>query len=167
MAAQELVRPKRCLPKAAVALGLALAAAACTTSAPTAPRGPSAFVIPTVLPNGRVEITIAPSYPLGATLTIPVALVATRGTITGPVTARIMASGINEGGRPAEVLVRELGVTPVTVAAGRRTVTLAWDTKDTKGVVVPADAYSLVLEVRAEDGGTVTVRQAGATLELR
>jgi len=156
------------LLKAAVALTLALAAAACMTSTPpAASRDPSALIIPTVLPNGRVEITIAPSYPLGATLTIPVALVATRGSITGPVRARIMASGINAGGRPAEVLVRELGVTPVTVAAGRRTVTLAWDTKDMNGIVVPADAYALVLEVRALDGGTVTVRQAGATLELR
>jgi hypothetical protein len=83
------------------------------------------------------------------------------------VTARVMASGINEAGSPAEVLVRELAATAVTVAAGgRRATTLTWDTRDAKGMVVPADAYSLVLEVRIDDG-TSRIVTAGATLELR
>ena len=115
-----------------------------------------------------MELTIAPSYATGSTITIPVAIVASRGTVTGPVSARILASGINEAGLPAEVLVRELVTTPITVTGGsRRTVTLSWDTRDTKGVVVPADAYSLVLEVRSEDGGASHTVTAGATLELR
>jgi hypothetical protein len=154
------------LPAKALALALALVVACTATPAPTA-RPPTVFVIPTDLPNGLVEITISPSYPLGATATIPVAIVATRGTVTGPVTARVMASGINEAGSPAEVLVRELAATAVTVAAGgRRATTLTWDTRDAKGMVVPADAYSLVLEVRIDDG-TSRIVTAGATLELR
>ena len=124
-------------------------------------------MIPTELPNGRVEIRIAPSYPVGTPLAIPITVIVTRGTITGPLTARIMASGINEGGLPAEVLVRELAAAPVTVTAGRGSTAVAWDTKDQKGVLVPADAYSLVLEFRSADGGALAVTRAGATVELR
>jgi len=81
------------------------------------------------------------------------------------VTARVMASGI---GVPAEVLVRDLAVTPLTVGAnGRKSTTITWDTRDAKGVIVPVDAYSLVLEVRSEDGGTAQTLTATATLELR
>ena len=155
------------LPANALALVLALANAACAAAPPT-PRSPATFVIPTELANGRVEITISPSYPRGATMTIPVLIAVTRGSVTGPLTARIMASGINEGGAPAEVLVRELAVRPATVGAGSRTsTTLTWDSRDAHGAVVPADAYSLVVEVRSDDGGTSRVVVAGATIELR
>jgi hypothetical protein len=79
-----------------------------------------------------------------------------------------MASGINEAGAPAEVLVRELTVAPLTVGAnGRTSTTLTWDTRDAKGIIVPADAYSLVLEVRTDDAGASRSVTAGATLELR
>ena len=168
----------RQLPKAravAIALATLLVAGSCATAPPPPPtrKASAAFVIPAELPNGRVEITIVASYPIGTPLAIPVAVVVTRGTITGPVTARIMASGINEGGLPAEVLVRELAVAPVTVASGRGSTFVTWDTKDLKGVLVPADAYSLVLEFRSDDGGTTgtsgtsKTTRAGATLELR
>jgi hypothetical protein len=159
------------VPKLPAKAVLTLAAAlvlGCTSAPPRAGRVPNGFVIPTDLPNGRVEITIATSYALGALASIPVTITVTRGTVTGPVTARVLASGINEGGAPAEVLVRELAVAPLTVRAnGRGSTTLTWDTRDAKGLVVPADAYSLVLEVRTDDGGTPRTLTAGATLELR
>ncbi len=156
------------MPKLPAKAALALALALGCTAAPAPARTATTFVIPTELPNGRVEITIQPAYARGTTVTVPVAIVATRGSITGPVAARVMASGINEGGAPAEVLVRELVVTSSTVAAGgRRSTTLTWDTRDAKGVIVPADAYSLVLEVRSDDGGASRTLTAGATLELR
>ena len=156
------------MPKLPAQALLALAIAASCTTAPAPPRTATTFVVPTELPNGRVEITISPAYALGSTITAPVSIVATRGSITGPLTARILASGINEGGAPAEVLVRELVVTPFTVAAGsRRSTTLSWDTRDAKGVIVPADAYSLVVEVRSDDGPSSRTLTAGATLELR
>ena len=157
-------------PKTALVVALALAAlvvGCASTPAPT-PRPPSAFVIPTDLPNGRVEITIAPLYGLGVTATIPVAIVATRGTITGPVAARVLASGVNDPGVPAEVLVRDLTVAPLSVTANtRRSTTLTWDTRDMKGAIVPADAYSLVLEFRSDDLGTSRTVMASVTLELR
>ncbi len=159
----------RALATVLAALLLTGIATGCSPTPPaTAPTrtAPAAFVIPTNLPNGRVELTVAPGYPIGATLTIPIAIVATRGTIVGPLTARIMASGINEKGAPAEVLVRELTVAPATATAGRAATSVSWDTRDQKGVLVPVDAYSLVLEFRSADGAETTAT-AGATLELR
>ena len=153
--------------KGALALAIAIATASCA-GAPPRTGTSGAFVIPTELPNGRVEITVATAYAPGATATIPVAIVVTRGSVTGPLSARVLASGINEAGRPAEVLVRELGVSPLTVSAnGRATLTLTWDTRDAKGIVVPADAYSLVLTFRSDDGDRSRAVTAGATLELR
>jgi len=154
----------RLAPILLLLVGAACVAAPVSTRASTAP---ISFVIPTSLTNGRVEVTVAAAYPIGAALAIPVAVVVTRGTISGPVTARIMASGINERGLPAEVLVRELAATPVTVSAGRGSTVIAWDARDLKGAPVPADAYSLVLEFRSTDGGATTTARAGATLELR
>ena len=158
----------RFLPRAAAALALAALLTGCTATVPEATvRPPAGFVVPTELPNGRVEITISPLYRIGTMISVPVAIVATRGTITGPLSARVLASGINEAGAPAEALVRDLAVTPITVSGGRRSVTLTWDTRDTKGLLVPADAYALVLLLRVEDGGTATERTAAVTLELR
>ena len=157
-------------PKGALAAALALAVAACTSAAPppTKAPAPTGFVISTQLPNGAVEITIATSYPLGRTATIPITISATRGSVAGPVTARVLASGIGDANVRSEVLVRDLPVTPVTVAAnGRASTALSWDTRDAKGTVVPADAYSLVLEVRSDDAGAIRTFTATATLDVR
>ena len=128
---------------------------------------PAVIVVPTELPNGRIEIAIQPSYVLGAPTRIEVAIVATRGTITGPTEARIMASGINEGGSPAEVLVRRLDAKVVTATAGRRvTASVAWNGQDEFGVRVPADAYVLLLEFESNDGASTRTVRATATLQM-
>jgi hypothetical protein len=128
---------------------------------------PAVVVVPTDLPNGRIEVALQPTYVLGAEARVDVTIVATRGTITGPTEARIMASGINEGGAPAEVLVRRLSATTATVAAGRRaTAIVIWDGKDEFGVRVPPDAYVLLLEFDSNDGGTTRKVRAAATLQM-
>jgi hypothetical protein len=155
------------LPAKALILA-AVTVAGCASPVPATARPPTVFVIPTDLPNGRVEITISPSYALGAVATIPITISVTRGSVTGPLTARVFASGINEGGAPAEVLVRELVTKPAFVGANTRaSTTLAWDTRDAKGAIVPADAYTLVLEVRSDDGGATRTVTASATLDVR
>jgi len=156
------------LPPKALILAAALLAV-CTGPPPATARPATVFVIPTDLPNGRVEITIAPTYTLGAVATIPVTISVTRGSVTGPLRARIMASGISQGGGvPAEVLVRELVVKPATVAAkSTASTTLMWDTRDANGAIVPSDAYTLLLEVRSDDGGSPRTVTASATLEVR
>ncbi|MGH2491678.1 MAG: hypothetical protein ACRDF9_09220 [Candidatus Limnocylindria bacterium] len=128
---------------------------------------PAVIIMPTELPNGRVEIALRPSYVLGAETRVDVTIVATRGTITGPLDARVMASGINEGSAPAEVLVRRLDATAATVTAGQRaTATVIWDGRDEFGVRVPADTYVLLLEFESNDGGTTRKVRATATLQM-
>ena len=154
-------------PKALIVL--AALAAACAAPAPATARPPSVFVIPTDLPNGRVQVTISSAYPLGASATIPVTITVTRGSVTGPLSARVMASGVSQGGGvPAEVLVRELSVKPATVSAGATaSTTLTWDTRDAKGAIVPADAYTLLVDVRSDDGASSRTVTASVTLDVR
>ena len=151
-----------------VLLAAALTASACAAPPSFGRAGPTGtFVIPTQMPNGRVELTIQPHYALGSTVTIPVAISTMRGTITGPLAARVLASGINEGTSPAEVLVRSLVATSVTAAAGQRRMTsVSWDGLDEQGRLVPADAYSLVLEFLLDGAGAETQGRAGVTLQL-
>ena len=128
---------------------------------------PSVIVVPTELPNGRVEIAIRPSYVLGAGTQVSVTIVATHGTITGPTDARVMASGINEGGSPSEVLVRRLDAKVETVTAGgRATATLTWNGEDEFGVRVPADAYVLLVDFESNDGTSTRTVRATATLQM-
>ena len=151
------------------AVAIALVVAACGPRAVTVERTatPSVIVVPTELPNGRVEIAIQPTYVLGAPTRVDVTIVATQGTITGPTDARVMASGINEAGSPAEVLVRRLDTKAAAVTAGRRAMTsLTWDGDDEFGVRVPADAYVLLLEFESNDGGSTRTVRATATLQM-
>jgi hypothetical protein len=150
-------------------LAVVLAFVACAPAPTTIQRTatPTVIVVPTVLPNGRVEIAIQPRYVLGQPTRIELAIVATRGTITGPIQARVMASGINEGGAPAEVLVRRLDATAVTAAADRRATTfVTWNGEDQFGVRVPADAYVLLLEFESKDGENIRTIRATATLQM-
>lgn len=128
---------------------------------------PSVIVVPTELPNGRIEIAIQPTYVLGAPTRIDVSIVATQGTVTGPMEARVTASGVNDVGAPAEVLVRRLDATTATATAGRRSTTsLTWDGGDEFGVRVAADAYVLLLEFESNDGESTRTVRATATLQM-
>lgn len=155
-------------PRAAVLVALTVAAG-CAPRPVTLTRSatPSVVVIPTELPNGRVEIALRPTYVLGAPTRVDIAIVATRGTITGPTEARVMASGINEGGAPAEILVRRLDATAATATGGRRaTTSVSWNGEDEFGVRVPADAYVLLLEFESVDGDSTRTVRATATLQM-
>jgi hypothetical protein len=146
-----------------------LAFAACAAAPGTIQRTatPAIIVVPTVLPNGRVEIAIRQRYVLGQPARIEVAIVATRGTITGPTQALVVASGINEGGAPAEVLVRHLDATAATATADRRaTTSVTWNGEDQFGVRVPADAYVLLLEFESKDRERTSTIRATATLQM-
>jgi len=154
-------------PASAVALAFFVAACAPRPVTVERARTPSVIVVPTELPNGRIEIALQPTYPLSGLTRIDVAIAATRGTIVGPTEARVTASGINERGAPAEVLVRRLGVSTVTATAGRRaTTSVTWDGRDAYGVRVPADAYVLLLEFESQDGASTWTVRATATLQM-
>lgn len=126
----------------------------------------SVVVVPTSLPNGRVEITIAYAYTLGQAAQIPILIRTTRGTITGPVAARVVATGMGERGVPSEVLVRTLATESAVVAASQtRTTAVSWDGRDEKGELVPGDAYVLVIEFQFDAAGQVSRANANATLQ--
>jgi hypothetical protein len=128
---------------------------------------PTSFVIPTDLGSGRVEVTVLSVYPYGQPVRVPVTVRTSRGTISGPMKARVVANGFGENGAPSEVLVRELSVRPVSVAAGQRGATeIVWDGLDEAGALVPADMYSLVLEFSIDDGYQTRRGIGGATLQF-
>ena len=152
-------------------LALLLLIVSCGPQLPPAQRAippdqSTSFVIPTVLANGRVEVAIRTGYVIGTSAAIPVVVIASRGAVTGPVTARIVASGIGERGLPSEVLVATLAVTPVSAKAGQAMSTsVSWNGRDDKNDLVTADAYSLLMDFRLEDGSVTTTATAGATLQ--
>ena len=150
------------------AAAIAVLAAGCAPLPPAtvSPTQAVTFVIPTPLANGRVDVTIRTSFVIGSSAMIPIRVSASRGTITGPIAARILASGINERGSVSEVPVATLAVAPLTVKAGQTLSTaVSWDGRDAKGQLVPADAYSLRMDFRLEDGAVITIATAGATLQ--
>ena len=151
-----------------IVLGLVLATCGPQLPLRTATTARTSIVIPTVLPNGRIEVVVRTMYAVGTSATIPLRIVATRGSITGPVAARILASGIGGGTQPSEVLVSTLAVAPVSATAGQTlSTTVAWDGRDAKGALVPLDDYSLVMDFAIKDGTVTTTLTAGATLQWR
>lgn len=121
--------------------------------------------VPTTFANGRVEITIIQGYTIGVPTSIPITISATRGTIRGPVSARVVASGMGGRGIPSEVTVRQLRVTPVTVKAGeQKSTAVSWDGRDERGVLVPGDAYVLILDVETTNG-TQALASASVTFQ--
>lgn len=154
----------------AVVIAILAALLACGSAPPSRPTPTAAtaavIVVPTTLPNGRVEITIAYAYTLGQAAKIPILIRTNRGTITGPLAARVVATGMGERGTPSEVLVRTLPTESATVAAGQtQTTALSWDGRDEKGDVVPGDAYVLVVEFQIDAAGQQAFKvNANATL---
>ena len=53
---------------------------------------PALIVVPTSLGSGRVEVRVAHAYTLGVAANIPISVRTTRGMITGPLAARVVAT---------------------------------------------------------------------------
>jgi hypothetical protein len=135
--------------------------AACSSKvAPTATPSSGDLVLPTTVPNGRVEIVMKPSYPNGRDVTVIVRLIPATGTLRGPLDPYVQASGFS-GTR----IVKHLAPLPSTATAAKPAdAQLLWDTTDDAGRSVPADDYSLVIAVLDDQGRRTTV---GATITLR
>ena len=116
------------------------------------------LVLPTTVPNGKVEVVVKSTYTVGDTIRATVRLIPATGSLRGPVDPYIQASGFH-----GTATVRHLAVDPITVAAAGETV-VQWDMRDDSGKVVGSDDYSLVFNVIDNSGRTTTV---GATLQVR
>jgi hypothetical protein len=142
-------------------LAAALLLAACSGKVvPTPTPSSGDLVLPTTVPNGRVEIVMKPSYPNGRDVTVTVRLIPTSGTLRGPLDPYVQASGFS-GTR----IVKHLAPLPSTATAAQAAdAQLLWDTTDDAGRAVPADDYSLVLAVLDDQGRRTMI---GATITLR
>ena len=119
----------------------------------------SDLVIPTTVPNGKVEVIVKAAYAVGQPIRATIRLSPTTGTLRGPVDPFIQASGFH-----GTATVRRLAIDPVSVSAGSADVAVLWDMRDDAGTVVGSDDYSLVFNVIDDAGRSTTV---GATLQVR
>ena len=117
------------------------------------------LVIPTTVPNGKVDVIVKPTYPVGETIRATIRLSATTGTLRGPLGPFVQASGFH-----GTATVKHLTVDPISVGAGSAEVVVLWDMRDDAGTAVGSDDYSLVFNVIDDSGRTTTV---GATLQVR
>jgi len=144
-------------------LAAVLAALALGSCSPTPPSTTAApireLVIPTTVPNGRVEVVVKAAYTVGQPVRATIRLSPRTGTLRGPLDPLIQASGFH-----GTATVRRLAVDPVSVTAGSADVAVVWDMRDDSGTAVGSDDYSLVFSVIDDAGRTTPV---GATLQVR
>ena len=134
--------------------------ASCGGAAPVRTFAPvSELVIPTTVPNGRVDVVVKPTYTVGETIRATIRLSPSAGSLRGPLDPFIQASGFH-----GTATVRHLAVDPINVGAGSADVVVLWDMRDDAGTAVGGDDYSLVFNVIDDVGRTTTV---GATLQVR
>jgi hypothetical protein len=119
----------------------------------------SELVIPTIVPNGKVDVIVKPTYTVGETIRATIRLSPATGTLRGPLDPFVQASGFH-----GTATVRHLAIEPVSVTAGSAEVAVLWDMRDDAGTAVGGDDYSLVFNVIDDTGRTTTV---GATLQVR
>jgi hypothetical protein len=117
------------------------------------------LVVPTTVPNGKVDVIVKPTYTVGETIRATVRLSPATGTLRGPLAPFIQASGFH-----GTATVRHLDIDPISVTAGSADVAVVWDMRDDGGNAVGSDDYSLVFNVIDDAGRTTTV---GATLQVR
>jgi hypothetical protein len=146
--------------KRLAALLVFLLLVSCGSAPPVRTAAPvSDLVIPTTVPNGKVEVIVKPTYIVGETIRATIRLSPATGTLRGPLEPFIQASGFH-----GTATVRHLAVDPISVSAGAADVVVLWDMRDDSGTAVGSDDYSLVFNVIDDAGRTTTV---GATLQVR
>jgi hypothetical protein len=132
----------------------------CGAAQPTRTLAPlSELVIPTTVPNGKVDVIVKPTYTVGEAIRATIRLSPATGTLRGPLDPFVQASGFH-----GTATVRHLAIEPVSVTAGSVDVAVLWDMRDDAGTAVGGDDYSLVFNVIDDTGRTTTV---GATLQVR
>lgn len=144
-----------------LALFALLLCVSCGSAAPirTSPTPLGDVVIPTTVPNGKIEVIVKSTYPVGEPIRATIRLSPTSGTLRGPLAPFVQASGFH-----GTATVRHVSVDPISVNAGSADVVVFWDMRDDAGVAVGSDDYSLVFDVIDDAGRTTRV---GATLQVR
>jgi hypothetical protein len=139
---------------------VALLICSCASSPPVRTGAPvSDLVLPTTVPNGKVEVVVKSTYSVGETIRATIRLIPATGSLRGPLDPYIQASGFH-----GTATVKHLPVDPISVNAGAGEAVVLWDMHDDSGKAVGADDYSLVFSV-VDDSGRAT--SVGATLQVR
>ena len=142
------------------ALLVLLAVASCQGAPPLRTSAPAGeLVLPTTVPNGKVEVIVKSTYTVGEVVRATVRLIPETGSLRGPLDPYIQASGFH-----GTATVKHLSVDPVSVSAGAAEAAVSWDLRDDTGKAVGSDDYSLVFNVIDDSGRTTSV---GATLQVR
>ena len=138
----------------------AAALASCGGASPVRTGAPvSDLLLPTTVPNGKVEVVVKSTYAVGQTIRATVRLLPSTGSLRGPVDPYIQASGFH-----GTATVRHLAVDPISAYGGVAETVVDWDMRDDSGKAVGSDDYSLVFNVTDDVGRTTTV---AATLQVR
>ena len=146
--------------KRLAALLALLLSVSCGTAPPARTSAPvTDLVVPTTVPNGRVDVIVKPTYAVGESVRATIRLSPTTGTLRGPLDPFVQASGFH-----GTATVRHLIIDPISVSAGSADVVVLWDMRDDAGTAVGSDDYSLVFNVIDDAGRRTTV---GATLQVR
>jgi len=146
--------------KRLAALLALLLSVSCGTAPPARTSAPvTDLVVPTTVPNGRVDVIVKPTYTVGESVRATIRLSPTTGTLRGPLDPFVQASGFH-----GTATVRHLIIDPISVSAGSADVVVLWDMRDDAGTAVGSDDYSLVFNVIDDAGRRTTV---GATLQVR
>ena len=141
------------------ALFVLLAVASCQV-APVRTAAPvGELVLPTTVPNGKVEVIVKSTYTSGEAIRATIRLIPTKGSLRGPIDPYIQASGFH-----GTATVKHLSVDPISVSAGAGEAVVLWDMRDDSAKAVGSDDYSLVFSVIDDSGRTTSV---GATLQVR
>jgi hypothetical protein len=142
------------------ALLAAFVLTSCASAPPLAtPALAADLVIPTTVPNGKVEVVVKRTYTVGETVRATIRLSPTTGTLRGPLDPFIQASGFH-----GTATVRHLAIDPISASGGSAEVVVQWDLRDDAGQQVGGDDYSLVFNVVDNSGRATTV---GTTLQVR
>ena len=138
----------------------AAALASCGGAPPVRTSAPvSDLVLPTTVPNGKVEVVVKSMYTVGQPIRATVRLLPSTGSLRGPLDPYIQASGFH-----GTATVRHLAVDPISAYAGAAETVVDWDMRDDSGKAVGSDDYSLVFDVVDDFGRTTRI---GATLQVR
>jgi hypothetical protein len=142
------------------ALLVVVVCVACSSALPTRTFHTTGdLVIPTTVPNGKVEVIVKATYTVGEPIRATIRLTPTAGTLRGPLDPFVQASGFH-----GTATVRHLAIDPISVSAGSAEVAVLWDMRDDAGTAVGSDDYSLVFNVIDDAGRRSSV---GATLQVR
>jgi hypothetical protein len=152
---------------AVAAVALLIAAATASSCAPPAPSpsvDPNADVIVryAVAGSGQIVFTVRPHYTAGSPVAIGLDITAGTVAVRGPLSGRVLVSGL-EGEQVIRAFsAAELGGGQVPPGTTRH-VQIIWDATDSEGQAAPAETYGLTLDFVVGD----EARRLGTVFDVR